>query len=150
GTRCGAAAGAAPDPSRLHRACTATIGRRPISMPPLLQALLATFLVSLISLVGVFVVRWTERVEERLLGFAAGVLLATAFLDLFPEAVERSAGDGHIFAAALGAMILFFVIERLLHAFHLHEESHAHTSGYLILIGDGLQNLIDGVVIVAS
>ena len=119
-------------------------------MPPLIQALIATFLVSLISLVGVFVVRWSERVEERLLGFAAGVLLATAFLDLFPEAVERSAGDGNVFAAALGAMILFFVIERLLHAFHLHEESHAHTSGYLILIGDGLHNLIDGVVIAAS
>jgi zinc and cadmium transporter len=119
-------------------------------MSPLAQSLLATLLVSLISLVGVFVVRWSERVEERLLGFAAGVLLATAFLDLFPEAVERSPGDTHVFAAALGAMILFFVIERLLHAFHLHEESHAHTSGYLILIGDGLHNLIDGVVIAAS
>ena len=119
-------------------------------MSPLVQSLLATFLVSLISLVGVFVVRWTERVEERLLGFAAGVLLATAFLDLFPEAIEHSPGDGHVFAAALGAMVLFFVIERLLHAFHLHEESHAHTSGYLILIGDGLHNLIDGVVIAAS
>jgi zinc and cadmium transporter len=106
--------------------------------------------VSLISLVGVFVVRWSDRVEERLLGFAAGVLLATAFLDLFPAAVVRSSGDTRVFAAALGAMILFFVIERLLHAFHLHEESHAHTSGYLILIGDGLHNLIDGVVIAAS
>lgn len=119
-------------------------------MSPLVQSLLATLLVSLISLVGVFVVRWSERVEERLLGFAAGVLLATAFLDLFPEAVARSPGDTRVFAAALGAMVLFFVIERLLHAFHLHEESHAHTSGYLILIGDGLHNLIDGVVIAAS
>jgi zinc and cadmium transporter len=119
-------------------------------MSPLVQSLLATLLVSLISLIGVFVVRWSERVEERLLGFAAGVLLATAFLDLFPEAVARSSGDTRVFAAALGAMILFFVIERLLHAFHLHEESHAHTSGYLILIGDGLHNLIDGVVIAAS
>ena len=119
-------------------------------MSPLVLSLIATLLVSTISLVGVFVVRWSERVEERLLGFAAGVLLATAFLDLFPEAVARSPGDTHVFAAALGAMILFFVIERLLHAFHLHEESHAHASGYLILIGDGVHNLIDGVVIAAS
>ena len=67
-------------------------------MSPLAQSLPATLLVSLISLVGVFVVRWSERVEERLLGFAAGVLLGTAFLDLFPEAVERSPGDTHVFA----------------------------------------------------
>jgi zinc and cadmium transporter len=119
-------------------------------MTALAQSLVATLLVSLISLVGVFVVRWSERVEERLLGFAAGVLLATAFLDLLPEAASRSAGDGRIFAAALAAMVLFFVIERLVHAFHLHEESHAHTSGYLVLIGDGLHNLIDGVVVAAS
>ena len=119
-------------------------------MTPLVQSLVATFLVSTISLVGVFFVRWSERVEERLLGFAAGILLATAFLDLFPEAVARNAADTHLFTAALVAMIVFFVLERLLHAFHMHEESHAQASGYLILIGDGLHNLIDGIVIAAS
>jgi zinc and cadmium transporter len=119
-------------------------------MTPLVQSLIATFLVSAISLIGVFFVRWSERVEEVLLGFAAGVLLATAFLDLFPEAVAHGAADRHIFTAALAAMVLFFVLERLIHSFHLHEESHASASGYLILIGDGLHNMIDGIVIAAS
>jgi zinc and cadmium transporter len=119
-------------------------------MTPLVQSLVATFLVSMISLIGVFFVRWSERVEERMLGFAAGVLLATAFLDLLPEAVEHGAADPHLFTAALGAMVAFFVLERLVHSFHMHEESHARASGYLILIGDGLHNLIDGIVIAAS
>jgi zinc and cadmium transporter len=119
-------------------------------MSPLAQSLLATLVVSTISLVGVFILRWSARVEEMLLGFAAGVLLATAFLDLLPEAVSRNPNDPHLFAAALVAMVLFFVLERLVHSFHMHEEGHAHTSGYLILIGDGLHNLIDGVVIAAS
>jgi zinc and cadmium transporter len=119
-------------------------------MTPLVQSLIATFLVSAISLIGVFFVRWSERVEEVLLGFAAGVLLATAFLDLFPEAVAHGAADRNIFTAALAAMVLFFVLERLIHSFHLHEESHASASGYLILIGDGLHNMIDGIVIAAS
>jgi len=119
-------------------------------MTPLVQSLMATVLVSTISLVGVFFVRWSSRVEEIMLGFAAGVLLATAFLDLLPEAVTTNPTDPHLFTAALAAMVLFFVLERLVHAFHLHEESHASASSYLILIGDGLHNMIDGIVIAAS
>jgi zinc and cadmium transporter len=120
-------------------------------MPPLIQALIATFLVSLISLVGVFVVRWSERVEERLLGFAAGVLLATAFLDLFPEAVERSAGDGNVFRgrARRDDPLLRDRAPACTRSTSTRR-GHAHTSGYLILIGDGLHNMIDGIVIAAS
>ena len=122
-------------------------------MSPLAQALIATLGVSLISFVGImfaFSKRWTERSEMLLLSFAAGVLLATVFLDLFPEAIERAAGDRHIFVASLAAMIGFFVLERFLHGFHVHEESRAVASRYMILIGDAVHNFVDGVVIATS
>jgi zinc and cadmium transporter len=117
------------------------------------QSMFATGVVSLIALVGIVFVyarTWSERVEVVLISFAAGVLLSTAFLDLLPEAVAQAKPGAPIFAAALAAMIVFFLLERLLHGFHGHEEHHAAASRYLILIGDGLHNFIDGVAIAVS
>lgn len=121
-------------------------------MSPLLAALLATLVVSAISLVGVVFLfaQWNERRSLLFISFAAGVLLATTFLDLLPEAVARSGGDGDFLAAALAAMGAFFLLERFLHGFHTHDEHHAAASGTLILIGDTLHNFIDGVVIAAT
>jgi zinc and cadmium transporter len=110
--------------------------------------------VSAIALVGiVFTVsrRFTsDRSEMLLLSFAAGVLLATVFLELLPEGVARADGNGNVFLATLAAMIGFFFLERFLHGFHVHEDSRAVASRTLVLIGDGAHNFIDGIVIAAS
>jgi zinc and cadmium transporter len=126
-------------------------------MTPLWQAVLATLVVSTVALVGivfVFTRQLSHRGELILLSFAAGVLLATTFLELLPEAISLERAPGNIFTATLAAMIGFFLLERLLHGFHIHEdearEGHVVASPYLILIGDGLHNFIDGVAIAAS
>jgi len=123
-------------------------------MSPFSQAILATFLVSVISLVGVvfFFTEWTTRRGMVFMSFAAGVLLATAFLEILPEALERYHGDANLLSATLAAIGAFFVLERALHGLHDHDthESHAVPSGYLILVGDTIHNFVDGVVIAAT
>src|SRR4029450_8867306 len=47
-------------------------------------------------------------------------------------------------------MIGFFFLERVLHGFPVHEESHVVPSRYLILVGDGGHNFLDGVPLAAS
>lgn len=125
-------------------------------MSALAASVLATVGVSLLSFVGLVLTGplWNERTELRLVSFAAGVLLATAFLDLLPEAIEHS-GDPTVLTAALVAICGFFFLERIIHGRHTHTGHESHlghhsTSGYFILFGDGIHNFIDGVAIAAG
>jgi zinc and cadmium transporter len=117
----------------------------------LTYALLAALGVSLLSLAGLFIVpsRWNHITEQRFLGFAAGVLLATASLQLLTEAVELDNSSLPFYALLIG-IIGFFILERVFRGFHSHHPSSDQPNkvpGYLVIIGDGLHNLIDGLAI---
>ena len=128
-------------------------------MSALTASLLANLAVSLVSWLGVvflFARRWSSRREVALVSFAAGVLLSTALLELLPEAIEQAPEQANVLWATLLAMVAFFFLERFLHGFHGHSDGDGHsTAGHaasrtLVLVGDGLHNLIDGIVIAAS
>ena len=84
------------------------------------------------------------------IGFSAGGLLGAAFLHLLPEALELSRSNT-VFLYVIVGFIVFFILEKYIHWRHCHHEScDTHAFTYLNLIGDGVHNFIDGLVIAAS
>ena len=120
----------------------------------LVYALASTFIVSLISLVGVFTLTVKEKLLGNILfsfiGFSAGALIGGAFLHLLPEALTKTPSEA-VFSYLILGIILFFLLERYFHWRHCHEENcDIHAFTYLNLVGDGLHNFLDGMVIAAS
>ncbi len=116
----------------------------------------STIAVSLLSLVGAVVFYWREKLQEKILfasvSVATGTLLAAAFLDLLPEALEKSPAAELLPYTLLG-IIVFFAIENLL-SWHHHHATRKHKGekpvGYLNFVGDGLHNFFDGAAIAAA
>lgn len=116
--------------------------------------LTSTFIVCLISLIGIITLSIKEKFLHQILfgliGFSAGALIGGAFLHILPEALEKTNSTTVFYYLILG-IVLFFLMERYLHWRHCHEgicDIHAFT--YLNLIGDGFHNFIDGMVIAVS
>jgi len=110
--------------------------------------------VSLISFVGVIFIGFKEeslkRVMMAFVGFASGTLLAGALINLLPEALKELEPAITFYYVMLGIMT-FFVIEKFLHWRHCHEETcPVHTFAYINLVGDGVHNFIDGMIIAAT
>jgi len=120
-----------------------------------LWAIGASILVSIISLIGIFSLLLNERLLNRILillvGFGAGGLIGGAFLHLLPETLENSKDFTLSFMYVILGFILFFILEKYLFWRHCHKgkcEIHAFT--YLNLIGDGIHNFGDGLIIGVS
>ena len=106
---------------------------------------------------------WRSRIMPHSVSFAIGALLGAAFLALLPHAIT---GEPHVEIHDLGltvllGMLAFFLLEKMViwrhchtthceaHTPHTHDHSH-RAAGSLILIGDGLHNMVDGVLIAAA
>jgi zinc and cadmium transporter len=88
---------------------------------------------------------------SSLVSYATGALLGAAFLAIIPEALEH-APAGTVTAAVLAGIVMFFVLEKLVLWRHCHDhgcETH-RSSGVLIVLGDGVHNFADGILIAAA
>ncbi|TDY01524.1 ZIP family metal transporter [Thiohalophilus thiocyanatoxydans] len=103
-----------------------------------------------------------ERLLPHFVSFAIGALLGAAFLALLPHALGGT-DDFHLLGmTVLLGLLGFFLLEKMVLWRHCHHEvceahtpePHAHdnhnAAGTLILIGDGVHNFVDGVLIAAA
>lgn len=118
-----------------------------------LWVLLALLLDSLVGLSGAFVLLFQDKEKMRfisflLVAFAAGALLGGGFLHLMPEAIKNIGAFLALELVVLG-FVLFLILEIGLH-WHSCEECKMHSFSYLVLVGDALHNIIDGVIIAGA
>lgn len=124
-------------------------------MSNFLYALISVVLVSAVSLIGAAALVISENKLKRFIhyfiSFAVGALLGEVFLHLLPEMSEfgfsRLQGIYILFG-----VLLFLVLEKLIlwHHSHTDHEESVHAVVWLTLIGDGVHNVLDGMLIAAT
>lgn len=136
-------------------------------MSTLAYIVLFSLLSGTLSLIGGLILTartdWVQRFSVHFVSYAAGVLLAAAFLDLLPEAFELTQGGPEpLLLTTLAGFIFLFLVERMLSRFHTHpvHGGHGHedldpqeegkATPAFLLVGDTIHNLVDGAVLAAA
>jgi zinc and cadmium transporter len=92
--------------------------------------------------------RLFDRVVPPLVALAAGTLIGGALLHMLPEAVAAMGNRLAVYVWLIGGFVGFFVLEQFLHWHHCHRPVAEHGPlGYLILLADGVHNLVGGLAV---
>jgi zinc and cadmium transporter len=122
------------------------------------ESFVASGCIALLSLIGVFVfgksghLRGTHRF---IIPVAIGVFLGVIFFELIPETLKGSEFYGGV-AIVLG-FLSFYALSHYLRTYHHHhgdehqgDNCHNKKGASLLLIGDAIHNIADGVVIASA
>jgi zinc and cadmium transporter len=125
-----------------------------------IYALASVIIVSLISVIFAIPFLLKKKISNSvllfLLSMSVGVLLSTVFMDFLPEAVSHKYTLGLALYVLLGFLVMF-ALEKFIHYHHSKKcengdcgHSHAYSLAPVNLVGDGVHNFIDGLVIAGS
>lgn len=126
--------------------------RRAVSV--LVWIVVSGLAMSALALVGSVSVLMRESLFRRLVmplvALAAGALLGGAMFHMLPQSLAVLDDALWVFVWAVAGLFSFHVLEQFLHWHHCHRPVSEHEHGplgYLILVADGLHNLIGGLAV---
>jgi zinc and cadmium transporter len=122
------------------------------------EPIIAAGIVALLSLTGVLFFGKKGHLtgtHRFIIPVAIGMFLGVIFFELIPETLEASELYGSV--AIVVGFLSFYVLSHFLRTFHHHhdiDDSHdthnTKRSASMLLIGDAVHNIADGVVIVSA
>lgn len=110
--------------------------------------LVYAFIASISSVIGGLLPIYTRLKQIRtnyLIGFAAGVLISTALFGMLPEALLES--NKIVTPLALGFFSLYLIEKSVMIHACKETECDVHTTGWVGMIGLGLESILDGIAI---
>ena len=117
----------------------------------------SVLIVSLLSFVGIIVLTIDQNKLKKILlflvSFAVGGLFGDALIHLIPESFEKLGFGLNTSLLIVLGILLFFVLEKFLHWQHCHiptSQEHVHPVVTINLVGDGVHNFLDGIIIGGS
>ncbi len=93
-----------------------------------------------------------SKISTYLLYFSGGTLLGSVFLGMMPKAITLI-NPFYFFTFVLIGILMFFILEKIVLWRTCQNQScnrHLQVAVPVILIGDGMHNAIDGIVIASS
>jgi zinc and cadmium transporter len=92
-----------------------------------------------------------RRLLRPMVAFAAGTLLGGALFHMLPGAIVTMGAGPAVFLWVVAGFSAFLVLEQFLHWHHSHRADGGwQPLTYLILIGDGLHNLLGGFAVAGA
>lgn len=120
-------------------------------------SLTSVVIVSLISFIGIITIAIDEKRLKKILiflvSFAVGGLFGDVFIHILPDVFERPDSTHMASFGILAGILLFFILEKFIWWRHCHSgvcDTHDKPVVVLNLLGDGVHNFIDGIIIAAS